>query len=115
MTFPTNKSVDVLPYQQGARDDFGNPVESWGGPVPTPVYGWGPRSADGAAEPNMPHRDAVIIGLTVYGPPATQIGARDRVVVAGVTYEVDGEIGDWNNGPFGWLPGVSIALKRVEG
>ena len=115
MSYPLNATIGVCAYQAGVEDSHGNPVDAWADPVPTRVYGYGPRSAGGAAEPNLPNRDLVIIGLTVYAPPGVQIDPRDRVQVDGVMYEVDGEIGDWNHGPFGFEPGISISLKRWEG
>lgn len=112
-------TIGVCAREVGAKDSHGNPVESWADAVATPVYGWGPRSADGSAEPYKPNRDVVIIGMSVYGPPslAQAVTPLDRfeVPLGGDVYEVDGEIGDWNNGPFDWQPGCSIALKRVEG
>lgn len=119
MFAPLRETVGLVKRGEDAVDSHGNPVPMWADAEPVAVYGYGPRSADGQAESYAQNRDVVTIGLTVYGPPelASQVSPLDRfeVPLGGDVYEVDGEIGDWNHGPFGWAPGVSISLKRIEG
>lgn len=118
MRFPITAQVGLVRRIVGATDPYGNPVESWSDPIPIGVYGYGPRTA-GDAEPNLPNRDMVVIGVTVYGPEslASQVTALDRMEVplGGPLYEIEGEVGDFNHGPFGFKPGCTVTLKRVEG
>ena len=121
-----NQVVGLRKRGEDGTDSHGNPVPTYAAAVPVRVYGYGPRSAEGGAEPSKQGRDVVIIGQTVYAPPVlvnantqepVEASPLDRFEVpfGGELYEVDGEIGDWNHGPFGWTPGLSISLKRAEG
>lgn len=97
-------------WAPGAVDSHGNPVDTWADPVSVKVYGYGPRF-----DSTEPGGTQVIVGLVIYAPPTMVVDPRDRFVVDGKTYVVDGELGDWTKGPFGFKPGITINLKRVEG
>lgn len=103
----------VRTYTPGANDAHGNPVDDWGEPHLVNVFAVAPRYA--SFEPFMTRRSVVVVGLTVLAPYGVAIGPRDRVTVHGIEYEVEGEPGDYTHGPFGYVPGIEIALKRVEG
>lgn len=107
-------TIGVRHHEAGATDAHGNQVDSWSDPIPLEVYSIAPATS---AEPFEPGREAVITGLTVLAPndAVTLIGPRDRVVVNGEEYTVEGDIADWGQGPFGWSPGISFNLERVEG
>lgn len=92
------------------EDSHGNTTDTWADPVPVGVFGYGPRS-----DSTEPGGTQVIVGLTVYAPPTLTVSSRDQFVVNGLRYDVDGEVGDWTFGPFGYRPGIEFALKRVEG
>lgn len=110
--FPTPHAVDILPHSDAAEDDYGNPVETYGAPVAWSVYGWGPA---GSREANGWQRQ-VTADLQVYGPrPPVAINPRDRLVVAGETYDIEGKVEDYNHGPFGFTPGVVVNLTKVTG
>lgn len=98
-------------WSAGATDSHGNPVDEWAAAVDRAVYGYAPPATRAESEPGGTQ---VISHLEVYAP-AFSVDHRDRFVVGGVTYEVAGEIGDWDKGPFGYAPGQVIGLKRVEG
>lgn len=108
--FQVAQTIGQEIYQAGVEDPHGNPEDSWASPVDVGVYGYGPRFAS-----TEPGGTQVIVGLTVYGPKSLQVGSRDRFIVNGLRYDVDGELGDWTNGPFGFAPGIEFNLKRVEG
>jgi hypothetical protein len=108
--FPLAQTIGHAVYQAGAEDPHGNPEDSWADPVAVKVYGYGPRTAS-----TEPGGTQVIVGLTVYAPKSLQVSPRDQFVVDGLRYDVDGELGDWTNGPFGFEPGIEFNLKRVEG
>lgn len=125
MSLPLAQVVGVCKRVEDAADGHGNAVLRFADPVDVRVFGYGPRSADGSAEAFPSGRDVVTVGLSVYGPPfpwapvaggdPVTVTPLDRLEVAGVLYEVDGEVADWTHGPFGFAPGVSVSLKRVEG
>ena len=108
--YPLAQTIGHAVYQAGAEDAHGNPVDSWADPVDVAVYGYGPRT-----DSTEPGGTQVIVGLEVFAPEGLALSSRDRFVVDGLTYTVEGEVGDWTSGPFGFAPGVSFNLKRVEG
>lgn len=60
-------------------------------------------------------RNVVTTQPKVYAPAGSDIAAADRVVVRGVTYEVDGNPALWRSPFTGWEPGLVVALKSSEG
>lgn len=52
--------------------------------------------------------DAVVIGGAV-----TIVDGKAEVTGGGAKYEVDGQVEDYNHGPFGFTPGYAIGLRRV--
>jgi hypothetical protein len=105
------QTIGHMVWSAGATDAHGNPVDEWAAPVNVAVYGYGPPAVRAETEPGGTQ---VVSHLEVYAPPFI-VDPRDRMVVDGVTYGVSGEVGDWDNGPFRYTPGVVIRLKRVEG
>lgn len=63
---------------------------------------------------NHDGRSAVIVGLTLYLPTGADVRPDDHLVVRGVVYEAEGEMGDWRN-PFVDHGGIVQAVKRVRG
>lgn len=113
MTFPSPHTVGVRAFLSGVTDAHGNPVESWADPVDLAVHAIAP----GSLEPPSPNRDLSVISWTVLAPDGPGLpGPRDRVVVLGREYTVEGEVKDWTHGPWRFeSAGVSFELKRVEG
>lgn len=111
-TYPTRFTVGVMTYTEGAVDDFGDPEDVWSTPAEVPVYGWAPAAT---GEPFEANRDVVTWDLDLYAPSGFTVGPRDRVVVLGVEYEVEGVVESFDFGPFGFTPGCRVRLKRVEG
>lgn len=109
--FPHGETVVILSTTT-TTDDYGN--------TSTEVvqFFWEPC----AVAPRTPNErsallgPAVIVGLTVYGPPidVLDIDADDQFVVRGEVYEVDGDAGDWRNPFTGWHPGLEVAIKRAS-
>lgn len=107
--FPARWTVDVLPYIGEVEDEYGNTVDAWADtPVPTPVYGWGPA---GTNESNA-SRHTVTADVELLAPPDFTVDPRDRIRILGKTYEVQGDVEDFNHGPFGFTPGVRVNLRR---
>ena len=113
MTFPLLWTVEVSDYTPSTEDAHGDAGDSWGEPRTEPVYGWAPPSGD--AEPFEAGRNAVVRDLDLYVPPDFTCSPRDLVSVSGVEYEAVGHPQDFNHGPFGFIPGSVVNLKRVEG
>jgi hypothetical protein len=108
MDFPhgvmvTLRSVTTTP------DDLGNTTEE------TVETQWGPCAVAprASAESTDPRSPAVIVGLTVYGPPV-DIDADDLLVIDGEAYQVDGLPGVWRSPFTGWEPGIEVAVKRAS-
>ena len=107
MEFPHGTMVTILSTVT-TRDKYGNETAEvtevpWG---PVAVA---PRTASESVDPHSP---AVIVGLTLYGPPVT-IDPDDQVRIGGVVYNVDGEPGDWRSPFTGWHPGIEVAVVRA--
>lgn len=59
-------------------------------------------------------RSAVIVGFSLYGPPGSDILAKDRIRTPdGNFYHVVGEAAEWTSPMTGWRPGFEAALERV--
>lgn len=112
--FPERFTIGVKSYSASGDDGFGNPVESWGSPVSTPVYAVAPGTP---GEDYEPGRTPSRIPLVVLGSSDSigSVRARDRVVWQGLEFEVDGEPESFDCGPFGFTPGVRLRIIRVEG
>lgn len=108
--YPLTQTIGHAAYIAGVEDAHGNPTDEWAEPVDVNVYGYGPRY-----DSTEPGGTQVIVGLKVLAPKELVASAQDQFVVDGQRYDVDGELGDWTNGPFGFQPGIEINLKRVEG
>lgn len=110
MSLPALYTIGIRTLQSGALDSHGNSVDGWGDPFDVQVYAIAPRTST----EDDPTRTEAITGYTILAPVTLVIGYRDRVVIDGEEWEVDGEIGNWSHGPFGWAPGISFNVKRAE-
>lgn len=106
-------TVEIHPYLPAAGyDQYGNPVEGYGDPVPWDVYGWAPVGSQELTG----WSSQVTADLAVYGPqPPVSIGSRDQLTVNGERFDVEGSVEDYGHGPFGFDPGVKVNLTRVAG
>lgn len=69
----------------------------------------------GSTEPLSPDRQSVVSDIEVAFPPGADVTARDRLIVRGGTYQVDGEPFDWRSPLSGWTPGLVARANRVVG
>lgn len=105
------------------RDPRGQPLPGPDESFDVPGCVVTPReSTPAVGGPDQQGRDTVIVGITVYAPPGTDVLTTDRIQVtsgpryAGVTFQVTGEPGDWGHSPFTGLAGpVQFAADRVTG
>lgn len=68
-----------------------------------------------SGEPSEMGRNAVVSRPTVYTGTNADITAIDRLVVRGITYEVDGNPRVWRNPFTGWEAGMVVRLRLTEG
>lgn len=113
MTFPFGEPVTVLTRAQTGTDRYGNAVYGW--PEPGTTYDRCAFAPGTSTEPVEPGRTAVLVDAVVYLPAGAEVGPADRLIVRGVTYEVQGEPGDWRSPYTGNRPGVAVPVRRVEG
>lgn len=105
------------------RDPRGQPLPGPDESFDVPGCVVTPRASTPAVGgPNQQDRDTVIVGITVYTPPGTDVRTTDRIQILegaryqGVTFEVTGEPGDWGHSPFTGTRGVvQFAADRVTG
>lgn len=86
----------------------------WSTPDSLDIDGCG-FNPGGSSEPLQEGRNAVITRPEVYAPADADVLSGDRLVVRGLTYEVQGDPADWRSPFTGWNPGLVIALERVSG
>lgn len=106
-----SETVQHEVYSPGQVDAHGNRKDTWAASVNVGVYAFDPG---GAVEPLTPGHDRVVTTPTIYAPIGVRFGARDRVTVRGVRYEVDGDSRDWVH-PEGAPAGTVTTLRRVDG
>jgi hypothetical protein len=105
--------VQRVPFVGASEDAHGNEAETWGAAVDLPGrYGFDPGSS---SEPRLAGQGRVIVEPTLYGPFDMPFVPRDRAIVRGLTYEVEGEVRRWRNMFSNHEPGAVVSLRRVTG
>ncbi|MFD5384244.1 hypothetical protein ACFWMG_04605 [Streptomyces sp. NPDC127074] len=106
----------VRPGASTGYDEYGAEVPGLPEEIPVPGCGIAPRDGNAASGNEQTQaRDTVIIGLTLYAPAGTDLRPTDKVRIANVLYEVDGQAGAFKS-PFTGSSGpVVAALERVTG
>jgi hypothetical protein len=97
-----------------STDRYGATVLDWTTPGTLDIEGCGVNPG-GSQEPVEVGRTSVITRPEVYAPVDADVTAADRLVVRGVTYQVDGSPRAWISPLTGWAPGLVIVLKDREG
>lgn len=110
--FPLLFTAQVRKFQPGATDVHGNPEESWAPATEHKVFGW---SAPTSTEPKLAGHDRVTVDVELLAPEGFPSGPRDLVILNGTEFEAVGYPEDFNNGPFGFRPGLVVNLRRIEG
>ena len=98
--------VDPYSTEATARD--------WANPASVALEGFA-VDPGGSRETRTVNREQIITTPTLYGPYGADVVASDRVVAAGVTWEVVGNAANWSNPHTGRTPGSVWPLERVEG
>lgn len=112
MRFPLRHTVGHRAYNAGVVDEYGNDTEGWSAAVTKAVYGWGAPNTD---EPKLAGHDRDTVSIELLVPPGFVCGARDRMILDGLEYEVIGDPETYDHNPFTWNPGGVVNLRRVNG
>ncbi len=107
-----SESVQRVPYVGSTEDAHGNETATYGTAVALTGYGFDPGSS---SEPRLPGQGRVIVEPTLYGPYSMPFLPRDRVIVRGVTYEVEGEVRQWKHMVSNEEAGAVVSLRKVDG
>ncbi len=112
MSLPTPHTVQRVRRTQTGENALGQPIYTET-VTSVAVRGWEPSS-------EMERYTAALAGRTVSDlkllSPTGDFKSSDAVILPnGATYEVDGEVLDYNTGPFGFAPGYAVNLRRVNG
>lgn len=116
--FPTPHEVKLHVWSEGGPDSHGNPVAIYTPPLdetgsPHPVIGW---DVPTSTEPVLAGHDRVVVDVQLLTPPDFPARPRDVIdLPTGGRYEVIGEAGGTEGNPFGWIPGGTLNLRRVDG
>lgn len=95
------------------EDAHGNEIEAWDSPVEQLAYGW---STPNSTEPKTVGENRVVVQVELLTPEGFEIGPRDKVSLPGQgELMVIGFPEDFNNGPFGFRPGLVVNLRRADG
>lgn len=87
---------------------------SWTSPTEATITGVAVAPA-GTSEPLEVGRASVDSDLTLYLPHNADVRPNDRVIVRGITYEVQGERADWANPYTTNAPGSVVQVRKVAG
>lgn len=110
--FPAPWAVQVSRWSLSEPDRYGEREKVFGPYVDRKVYGWAPPGVE--EELYSSNRNAIMQDLDVYAPPGFEIQADDLMVIDGEEFRVLGGSRDFNHGPFKFMPGIAIRVKRVE-
>lgn len=115
MDFPYGETVTRLRGTPAFNNYSDEPDGTdWNAPDSLDIPGCGFNPGQ-SSEPVQDARNAVVTQPEVYAPAGSDVLPGDRLVVRGVTYEVDGRPADYRSPFTGWTPGLVIALKEVQG
>lgn len=108
-----SESVQRVPYVGTTEDAHGNETVSYGPAVTLEgVYGFDPGSSN---EPRRPGQDRVIVEPSLYGPYDMPFSPRDKAIVRGDTYEIEGVVRRWKHMRSGREAGGVVSLRKVDG
>lgn len=116
MEFPHGETV-IVRRGRAVVDPYSGEVEriDFDDPIDTPYEGCavGPRVT---SEPAIPGETPVLTEGTVFSPHVDMdVTARDRLVIRGREWDIEGEPFLWRSPLSGWTPGLQINVTRREG
>lgn len=113
-----NVTASIERPDPGGLDQYGDPVEGEDSPLEIDLANCtvAPRLS---TETTDRAREGVVIGLTLYCPPGTDIARDDILIITAGPhvgrYRVDGEPSVWENGLSAWPAGVAAELLAAIG
>lgn len=109
---PFGVTATILARTKTGKDSQGNATYTWADQVSIDGCVMWPRSSSELVQA----QDTVLVGQNLLLPAdAPTIAPTQRIRVAGIVYEVDGEPGVYVNPIEGTRGGTQVALTRVEG
>jgi hypothetical protein len=106
---PVPITVTLVRRIKGAPDALGNDTFTTSAGTARGVF------APGASVEQIQGQDTVTSQPIVYLEATADVRAIDAVVIAGITYEVDGVPNVWTSPWTGWSPGIEVRLRTVSG
>jgi len=88
--------------------------EDWSAPDELEIPGCA-FDPGGSLESAEVGREPVVSTPTLYAPVDADVTARDRVIMRGRTWLVDGDPAEYRSPFSGWAPGLVVKLKAVTG
>lgn len=107
-------SETVTVVRPPGRDQYGNPLEGETTRVDITGCAVAPRVA-ASLDVESRNREGLVVELTLYAPFGADIRHTDLIERQGELYEVEGEVGRWENPFTGSKPGLEVGLRRAAG
>lgn len=116
--YPTPYTLRVRALTRGPVDDFGNATSEWV-ERDWAVYFIAPGAMDeprGSSQVGSINRELSLIEYTIGAPESTDAPTEyDEVQVDGAWFKVNGRPKNFNRGPFGFRPGITVELRSENG
>lgn len=114
--FWNNKTVKECTVKPAAvnttsKDSHGNPIKKKPDPYPIHVL----DAPEWVAEPAAQNRDEIKYARTLYSPDAAKVSAHDTLILDGLEYDVDGDVGQWRASSTGEIVGYVLQVRRATG
>lgn len=109
--FPFGETLVIRSLVETGEDVNGNPIREWVAQAAVPGCAFDPG---GTVESVEPGRNPTVTSPRVLSMSPIAARARDRAVIRGLTFEVDGDVAEYLN-PFTGFRGWVLNLKRTEG
>jgi hypothetical protein len=110
--------VTIVRGVPGGTDQYGDRVEGTEERIPVPGAIVAPRrvgAGTASIETADYGRQGVVVGMTLYLPPGTDLKRTDDVEIDGERFTVEGESGEWASPYTGRRHGMEVAVRRAEG
>lgn len=114
MTFPHGETVVVLTAKTKTDPYSGETMPDWSNPTQTSVPGVGVASG-GSLEINTSGDNITDSDFDLIFPPDAVVTAENRVIVRGLTCNINGRPFLWRNPFTGWTPGLVVKAQIREG
>lgn len=115
MTFAFGEKITILRAPLVVDDYSGEPTGlDWDAATRRTIPGCGIAPVS-SGEPLRDIRTQVDSAVDVYAPYGVDIRALDRLIIRGITWQVDGDPAAWRHPMTGWNAGTVIRAVKVDG